>query len=206
MPVHAAGIYEGELQECCSDYVVSSYTPSLSNLMNAQLTKDEIHGVRKEPKILFVPDASSKLLDDGHPRTNTNEMELISRIAADAGLQLCTADNISSPGSLPSVLDSLPQVDIVHLACGGTEDATSPLDSGFHLRDGLLTISQIASLNIKNIFLAFMCTRRTVDGDMDSSGQPIHLGTAMIFAGFRNVITDLWYCVPYSTLHSKILT
>jgi hypothetical protein len=38
LPIHAAGIYAGpeDSRVCCSDYVVSSYTPTLSALLNAQ--------------------------------------------------------------------------------------------------------------------------------------------------------------------------
>jgi hypothetical protein len=36
LPLHAAGVYEIEQEECCSDYVVSSYTPTLTALLRAQ--------------------------------------------------------------------------------------------------------------------------------------------------------------------------
>jgi hypothetical protein len=36
IPVHAAGDYDRPRGTCCSDYFVSSYTPTLNALMNAQ--------------------------------------------------------------------------------------------------------------------------------------------------------------------------
>ncbi|PSR93707.1 hypothetical protein PHLCEN_2v4602 [Hermanssonia centrifuga] len=51
VPLHAAGDYSGS-GECCSDYVVSSYTRSLQALSNAREGLDSI--LAADPKVLLV--------------------------------------------------------------------------------------------------------------------------------------------------------
>lgn len=43
--------------------------------------------------------------------------------------------------TVQSVVEQLPQVTILHLACHGEQHPTNPLESGFCLRDGRLTIA-----------------------------------------------------------------
>jgi hypothetical protein len=88
IPVHAAGIYTGADQECCSDYVVSSYIPTLTSLLRA----------RRDLQV--VPKTGAKLLlvaaDQVALPGVQAEMAQISGIADRAGVQYAVP-----PGSCP---------------------------------------------------------------------------------------------------------
>jgi hypothetical protein len=81
---------------------------------------------------------------------------------------------------------------MIHLACHGTQDPSDPLSSGFHLRDGKLTISQIMDMELQDPFLAFLSACQTATGDQNQPDQAMHLGAAMLFTGFRSVIATMW--------------
>jgi CHAT domain-containing protein len=90
------------------------------------------------------------------------------------------------------VLDHLPSASILHLACHGEQDPTNPLDSGFALRDGRLSIGDLMRLNLPNAQFAFLSACETAKGDRTYHDQAVHLAAAMLFVGFRSVIATLW--------------
>jgi CHAT domain-containing protein len=64
-----------------------------------------------------------------------------------------------------TLLNLLPETSILHLACHGIQNAENPLDSGFLLRDGILTISRLMEKPLTNAFLAFLSACETAKGD-----------------------------------------
>jgi CHAT domain-containing protein len=94
--------------------------------------------------------------------------------------------------TVQGLLDGLPDANILHLACHGSQNATNPLESAFHLRDGSLTIAQIMPVPLPRAFLAFLSACETARGDMNYAEQVIHLGAAMLFAGFKSVVGTMW--------------
>jgi CHAT domain-containing protein len=94
--------------------------------------------------------------------------------------------------SSDKVLSALPNATILHLACHGQQNAENPLESGFVMQNGLLTISRLISLELPNTFLAFLSACETAKGDERQPNQVIHLAAAMLFAGFRSVVGTMW--------------
>jgi CHAT domain-containing protein len=82
--------------------------------------------------------------------------------------------------------------DFVHLACHGTQDQTSALDSGFHLSDAKLTISALMDLNLDKAWFAYLSACETAKSDAQQPDQVVHIASAMLHAGFKSVVATMW--------------
>lgn len=90
------------------------------------------------------------------------------------------------------VLENLPRASILHLACHGQQDRKDPLESGFLMRDRMLTVSLLMALDLPRAFLAFLSACETAKGDAKQPNQVIHLAATMLFVGFKSVIGTMW--------------
>lgn len=63
-----------------------------------------------------------------------------------------------------ALLERLPEATILHLACHGAHDSSDPLEHGFVLHDGPLTISRLMRLSLPRAFLAFLSACDTAQG------------------------------------------
>ena len=97
----------------------------------------------------------------------------------------CTTLVESSVGTFEEVLDLMKEVDWVHFACHGIQDATSPTSSGLCLADRRrLKISDIIALSRPRGGLAFLSACQTAMGDEGLSDEAIHIAAGMLFAGY----------------------
>jgi Asp-tRNA(Asn)/Glu-tRNA(Gln) amidotransferase C subunit len=167
VPIHAAGIYEGYEQECCSDYVVSSYTPTLETLLRAQRGAQSIN--KKQSQLTVITDAaSSEVLHV--------EKERITEIAKLANLSV----NTDQPATKSQVLASLKLAHIAHIACRASRNE-------FQFTDYILTVSDLMELDMENAFLAFLSygnSLRVDEQKLDDGNTAV----AMLYAGFRSVV------------------
>lgn len=92
-----------------------------------------------------------------------------------------------------AILQKLPGAAILHLACHGLQNRQNPLDSGFVMRDSMLTVAKLMALHLNKAFLAFLSACETAKGDESQPDQAIHLAATMLFAGFRSVVGTMWY-------------
>ena len=90
------------------------------------------------------------------------------------------------------VLSKIPSANILHLASHGFQNRTDPLQSGFAMRDRMLTVSDLMALNLPKAFLAFLSACETAMGDEKQPDQAVHLAATMLFAGFRSVVGTMW--------------
>jgi CHAT domain-containing protein len=184
LPLHAAGIYSGNDTVSCSDYIVVSYTPSLTALLNA----------RKDIKPIRPIDARTLLVAvknplQGHPLPMTaNEADVV---------QGFVPSKVVQASSCADVLEQIHSASILHLACHGSQNTSDALQSGFFLDDGLLTVSKLMELELPNAFLAILSACETAKGDVMQPDQAIHLAAAMLFAGFKSVVATMWYVYWY---------
>jgi CHAT domain-containing protein len=185
LPLHAAGIYNERDQVCTSDYVVSSYIPSLSSLIKARqgvtavLRKDLKAALVAEPgpPELYIPEVKKEV---------QNIASLINAVNA------TIVNDIDSAASIGSVVRGLSEAHILHLACHGFQDR-DPLQSHFLLNDGAtLTISELMKLNLPNARFAFLSACETAKGDAKQPDQAVHLAASLLFCGFRSVIATMW--------------
>jgi CHAT domain-containing protein len=189
VPVHAAGIYTGEDQECCSDYIVSSYTPTLATLLRARKGLQPI--TTADARVLLV--AAEHTADTRLPPLSKVKAEMrdICSVVEKAGVQYAASSQ--SVSKTAQATAALPAANLVHIACHGLQDPEQPLNSAFHLGDDdMLSVSQLMEIDLKGAFLAFLSACETAKGDRDQPDQAIHLAATMLFVGFKSVVATMW--------------
>ncbi|KAI0917787.1 hypothetical protein AcV7_007105 [Taiwanofungus camphoratus] len=186
LPIHAAGIYnpeDGEL-ECVSDYVISSYTPTLSTLLLPPAASANVFKmfVAIQPEIPNEPRL-------GLPHTREELTAIRGCVPTEGLVTLGTPD---APTSVQAVLDQISNASIVHLACHGRQFPNDPLKSSLLLTDGALEVSQIIKQPTPHALLAFLSACETAMGDEELPDEVIHIAATMLFAGFRGVVATMW--------------
>jgi CHAT domain-containing protein len=196
LPLHAAGVYRGTRQDCLSNYVVSSYTPTLTALINAQSAAAR-HTPQDESNVLLmsVPDAPGL---SALPNTRV-EADRIRDIMPSAGLTTLSGNQ----ASIENVLKALPYASVLHLACHSHQSQDDTLTSGFSLHDGRLTLKSLMELDLPRAELAYLSACETASTDEYQPDEAINLAATMLFVGFKSVIATMWY-VPCE--HELVMT
>jgi CHAT domain-containing protein len=191
LPIHAAGVYSQGGLECCSDYVVSSYTPTLSALRRARI---DLVPMTRKSLVLLAAAASDTAVSLDLPFLNNVRPEVahVVRLARAMGHTEVLEYGHASSAKVHEVAEALPRAHIVHMACHGLQDQEDPLNSGFCLGDGKLTVSELMDIKLDYAFLAFLSACETAKGDSNQPDQVIHLAAAMLFCGFRSVVATMW--------------
>jgi CHAT domain-containing protein len=189
LPLHAAGIHDGSHKICCSDFVVSSYTPTITSLLRVQQSTKPLP--RGHASLALVAEKRAKQRNlEVIPEVDKE----IAQVAAVASLS--SVDILHQRVGLTTIEDTskvMEAANIVHLACHGIQDANDATQSGFCLGDGRLTIAKLMELKLDNAFLAFLSACETAKGDRVQPDQAMHLAAAMLFSGFKSVVATMWY-------------
>ncbi|CAE6502626.1 unnamed protein product [Rhizoctonia solani] len=184
LPLHAAGDYD-QPGSRVFDYVVSSYTPTLTALLSS--TSSSISG---NNRLLAVGQANTP---GCNPLPGTDR-ELASVQAHIQG-KFEYSQLVDNQATKISVLDAMEQYDWVHLACHAYQNVRDPTRSGFRLHDGTLELSAINQRSFKNKGLAFLSACQTATGDKELPDEVIHLASGMLTAGYPSVIATMWSVV-----------
>ncbi|KAH7320418.1 CHAT domain-containing protein [Rhizoctonia solani] len=183
LPFHAAGLYDAP-GEKIFEYVILSYTPTISALLSA---RDELLLENQQSGILAIGQESvpgQSLL----PGT-TKELACIKTYAE-------TATHYSqlkgSNGTILATLAAMESHSWVHLACHASQHVGDPTESGFFLQDGTLNLDTIIQKAFKNKGLAFLSACQTAKGDSDRPDEAVHLASGMVMAGYPSVIATMW--------------
>jgi tetratricopeptide (TPR) repeat protein len=192
LPIHAAGIYTGPKasQACCSDFVVSSYTPTISALLRAQKSATPIRSA--DVSMLLVGEDCATNLSMNKLASVGTELRWVESIATTKQFGH-TVESIPSAATVDRVTERIKPAHFVHLACHGIQDPTKALESGFYLRDGMLTISKLMDLRLDQPWFAYLSACETAKGDAEQPDQVMHLAAAMLFAGFKSVVATMWF-------------
>ncbi|KAF8746342.1 TPR-like protein, partial [Rhizoctonia solani] len=181
LPLHAAGDYERP-QSRVFDYVISSYTPTLTALLSSSSST-----LDRDCRVLVIGQEATP----GHQQLpgTTKELECVVGCIQDrAGyLQL-----LGSQATTTAVLDAMEHHDWVHLACHAHQNVHDPTDSGFFLHNGTLNLASINQRSLKNKGLAFLSACQTATGDEQLPDEAIHLASGMLTAGYSSVIATMW--------------
>lgn len=162
------------------DFVVSSYTPSLSALLSSP----------------HVPKSFSGILAVG--QTSTLGLSSIPGTVAELSriqerFQGLPATQLDETEATPdAVLASMEGSSWVHFACHANQDMDDPTRSAFYLYNGMLDLAAISRKQLKNADLAFLSACQTATGDKALSDEAVHLAAGMLMAGFRTVIATMW--------------
>ena len=181
LPVHAAGSYYDETTKHVSDYVVSSYVPTIGALLRV-LNPDPLPATNLFQMMAVI-----------QPRTLPYAKEELGKIAARVPNDCLVKLGIpEAPATVNEVVSHLSAASIAHFACHGEQDKHNALDSALILEDGHLKVSQIMQQSTPNASLAFLCACETAMGHEDLPDEAMHLGATLLFAGFRGAVATMW--------------
>ncbi|KAF8501295.1 CHAT domain-containing protein, partial [Gautieria morchelliformis] len=177
LPIHAAGMYNAGEPQCVSDYVVSSYTPTITALLSNVPISDPF-----KMMVVIEPNTPGQ---SGLPYT-VDELQRIESHVPEKDLIKFNSANVEE------VISCIPTISIAHFACHGHQHPENPLESSLMLHDGPLKVSQIMMQPTPNAQLAFLGACQTAMGDKALPDEAIHLASTLLFSGFQGVIATMW--------------
>lgn len=182
--MHAAGKYYGDVQESIMDYAVSSYTPTLTNILPRPTITNS-----NQARLLMVGQADSP----GQAPLPYTDIEIneIAGIFRTHALPLTCNVLKDELATRTAVLSGMANSNIVHLACHGTSEHDS-LRSAIVLQDGPLDVQTMIRTPFADAQLAFLSACQTAFVNLSEPDESIHIASAMLFAGFKGVIGTMW--------------
>ena len=183
LPLHAAGMYSPNFPKpnCIPDCYVSSYTPSLSALINARaglVTRTT------NPSLLVIAQSDEIL-----PKVK-EEIGRIQRLSKDnADIRVLEGQDANHD----TVLSGLRNHSWVHFACHGHLN-DQPFHSSFQLHNNSrLELVKLIPAQFPDAELAFLSACHTAAGDVvGTPDEVVHLAAALQFCGFRSVVGTMW--------------
>ncbi|KAJ6461810.1 CHAT domain-containing protein [Mycena sanguinolenta] len=185
LPIHAAGLY-GENQAVgsrLSDFLISSYAPSLTALIQGFRSRSE----SQELRLLAVSQPSAQG-QSYIPGTQEEIKCLQTHLDGRVPVQWLDKDM----ATIDTVQQGMKDSRWVHFACHGVQ-STSPTESALLLTgSSRLTLSNIINLSLPNAELSFLSACRTATGSKELQDESFHLAAGMLLAGYRGVIGTMW--------------
>ncbi|KAJ7124221.1 CHAT domain-containing protein [Mycena epipterygia] len=187
LPIHAAGLY-GDSEAFgskLSDFAVSSYTPSLTSLIQGFRAGS---GLQNTLQLLAVAQPSA----DGQAYIPGTEIEL-DNIETLAISKLSVVRLEQNAATVARVLQVMKDSRWVHFACHGVQNIYNPTQSALLLAgSSQLTLSSIIELSMPNVDFAFLSACQTATGTTLLEEEAVHLAAGMLLAGYRGVIATMW--------------
>ncbi|CEL56610.1 hypothetical protein RSOLAG1IB_11971 [Rhizoctonia solani AG-1 IB] len=181
LPLHAAGDYDHPGLRA-SDYVVSSYTPMLSPLLDST-------------PLPLNPDSRMLLINQhetpGFPKLPGTVKE-IEHIVGHIKNKVQHSLLLGEQATVAAVLKEMQEHDSVHFACHASQEIVEPTKTGIHLHDGTLDLATLNQQPYKSRSLAFLSACQTAQGDPRLPDEAIHLGAALLMTGYPTVIATMW--------------
>ncbi|KAK6974138.1 CHAT domain-containing protein [Favolaschia claudopus] len=167
LPIHAAGSYgKGQpFGSKLSDYVISSYTPSLSALIEGHRQRLES---QTELQLLALSQPSAT--GQSHIPGTQEEVKYIQEQAIGKLDIICLDGQSATP-----------------------DNHSTPTESALLLAgSSQLTLSDIIQLELSNADLAFLSACETATGSSELQDEAVHLTAGMLLAGYGSVIGTMW--------------
>jgi len=165
-----------------SDYVVSSYVPTIGSLLRVPPTTHPTCSTKPFEMMAVI---QPKTL----PYANQELQNIAGHVPNECLVKLGVP---GAPATVNEVVSRLSAVSIAHFACHGVQNKENPLESSLILEDGRLQISRIMQESTPNASLALLCACETAMGDEDLPDEAMHLGATLLFAGFSGVVATMW--------------
>ncbi|CAG8692253.1 17006_t:CDS:1, partial [Acaulospora colombiana] len=176
------GIYGPDSgEEQISNYVISSYIPTLSTLLDQPKPS-----VSSSFSLLSVIQSSAP----GASSIPNTKQEL-----GHIHQWLAGRDHVvleGSAGTKRRVMKSMEECNWIHLACHGIQRPDEPTKSALLLDDGHLTLEEIIKLDLPQAEFAFLSACQTTTGDENLSEEAVHIAGGMLLAGYRGVVATMW--------------
>ena len=164
------------MEDKLSDYVVSSYTPTLSAILDPSATK-----VGNDFAILTVAQASTP-----YTTPTAKAAEEAKRGESLAG-SLTVGNLKNGEATVGRALRTMRDME-----CHGKQETGESMKSGLPLHDATLGLSEIVSHTLPRADFAFLSARQTAVGDERIADESVHLAVGMLMAGYRGVIATMW--------------
>jgi CHAT domain-containing protein len=186
LPIHAAGLY-GEDQAFgskLSDFLISSYTPSLTALIEGFHTRS---GSQEDLQFLVVTQPSA-----GGQYNIPGTLEEIKCIKEHTKGKVPVLWLDKDEATIEEVQQGMKDSRWAHFACHGVQSA-SPTESALLLAgNSRLTLSNIINLSLPKADLAFLSACQTATGSEELQDESVHLAAGMLLAGYRGGIGTMW--------------
>ncbi|KAG8764816.1 hypothetical protein FRC12_007865 [Ceratobasidium sp. 428] len=190
LPLHAAGNYNLGPEHWAITHVVSSYTPTVSSLLQAlERSPNPGSGVSR---MLLV---SQPATPPSNPLACVNEeRDGIVASFQQPKLEYHTELTVlhDSAGRVADVKSMLPTHELLHLACHGKQDKCNPLESAISLFDGDLVLREIIKTPLPSAELVYLSACQTATGDIDSPDESLSLAGGFLFSGYRSAVATIW--------------
>ncbi|CAG8625915.1 16737_t:CDS:2, partial [Acaulospora colombiana] len=164
-----------------ADYAISSYTPSLSALLDppdiAPSSNFQLLTVIEPsaPGASYIPNTEKELENIRH---HFEDQDIVVFAASEA--------------TKKEVMKEMKNCHWLHLACHGIQNPIDPTKSALLLRDGHLTLEDITRLDLPHAEFAFLSACQTTTGDEKLSEEAVHIAGGMLLAGYRSVVATMW--------------
>ena len=166
--------------EKVSDYVVSSYTPTLTAII------EQGRGLEGSFHLLTV---ALPLTPNAPPLPYAKEE--VGRIQSLA-TELSLVELMGESATMERVVDAMKASDWVHFACHGEQVVDDAMTSGLLLHDKKLELSEMIKMSLPRADFAFLSACQTATGDERVAEGSVHLASGMLFAGYRGLIATMW--------------
>ncbi|KAH9980949.1 CHAT domain-containing protein [Lactifluus volemus] len=180
LPLHAMGPIPSNdrIKHHFSDLYITSYTPTLSALMESRKPGGQMLG---KPSILLVAQPESL------PHT-------IPEIWAVQCISTAVTSLVSKKATASSVLEGLKNHQFTHFSCHGKLKPGEPFNASFELSGGeQLTLLDIVRSRLPSAEFAFLSACHTARVTEESiADEALHLTAAMQYCGFRSVVGTMW--------------
>ncbi|KAH9974857.1 CHAT domain-containing protein [Russula compacta] len=182
LPLHAMGPIPSENNSKLyfSDLYISSYTPTLSALVEARAPS---RWTTDNPSLLVVaqPDASLPGV--------RGEMGVIKKLLGESAHCLVLRNATAA-----TVAENLGSHPLAHFACHGNLETGKPFEASFKLfGDDRLTLLDIVRSRLPTAEFAFLSACHTAElTDQSAADEALHLTAAMQYCGFRSVVGTMW--------------
>ena len=197
MPIHAAGDYASNPKIITSNYVISSYTPTIKSLAYARRKTTEVWG-HTGNNVLIVGNSlgtsrtpSKRVLTEIRPETKAIEQIVKAAIGA--------AYMVPHPPYKKTVLDNLSSCSIAHFSCHGVTNPRNPCNSHLLLpgpgetEADPLCIKELSNRNLDRSMLAYLSACHTANYTSETLlDEAIHIASGFQLAGFPHVVGTLW--------------
>jgi CHAT domain-containing protein/tetratricopeptide (TPR) repeat protein len=178
LPLHAMGPIRSDVGLYFSDLYITSYTSTLSALIEARNSSAQMSTV---PSILLVaqPDATvPKVLQ---------EMRVVQAVSPSVATLLWET---ATP---PAALEHLGDHQFAHISCHGILEMGKPFDASFKLHGARLTLLDIVRAQLPTAEFAFLSACHTAELTEESiADEGLHLTGAVQYCGFRSVVGTMW--------------
>jgi tetratricopeptide (TPR) repeat protein len=168
LPVHAAVL----------DRVISSYTPSVSALVQARRRVPSGHVRGLAVAVPTVPGLPILMCAEAEAEAVARALGVTPLLGADATAAAITA--------------ALGTATHAHFACHALTDPHDPGASCLMLTDGRLSVRDLAPVVASDGYLAYLSACGTAFGGSRLVNESVHIASALHVAGFAHVIGTLW--------------